>query len=284
MADSLAKKILYIDLNKSTAMVELNTDLKKYIGGVGLGLKILATHQETDPVVFSVGPLNGFFPFCSKTSIVTNDRGVVEDLYIGGSLFSRIKFADLDAIVIYGTSRKAVILDIQNDEVVFKPADVEPGSLGLPGKRSVMVFVQNNETILLDNYFLAPERILERKLLEKNVFGISVTGSKTFDIVDREKYEELYRKVLSQISRVSVDEGYNPSCVGCPMGCKKSKVGEIGGNVIPHSLVACTYAEKIFSDIGIVFSCLNFLGYDYTHEDIENFPHLIREVMKDLEA
>lgn len=284
MADLSAKKILYIDLNKSTAMVELNTDLKKYIGGVGLGLKILATSQDSDPIIFSVGPLNGFFPFCSKTSVVTNDRGVIEDIYIGGSLSSRIKFAGLDSIVIYGTSKKPVILDIHNDEVVFKPADIEPGSLGLPGKRSVITFDQNNEAAVLDNYFLAPERILERKLMEKNICGIAMTGSKTFEITDQEKYEDLYKRILKQINLVTVDEGYYPSCIGCPMGCKKSKVGEIGGNVIPHSLVACAYAEKIFSDIGIVFSCLNFLGYDYTHEDIENFPHLISEVMKVFES
>jgi aldehyde:ferredoxin oxidoreductase len=281
--DLLAKKILYIDLNKERSRVELDTGLKKYIGGVGLGLKILSQNLDTDPIIFSVGPLNGFFPFCSKTSIVTNDRGVVEDLYIGGSLSSRISYTGLDSIVLYGKSKKPIVLDIQDEDVSFKPADTELGSLGLPGKRSTMALDETGETLLLDKYFSPPEKIAEKKLLEKNVYGISVTGSKTFEIKDAEKYEELYKKVLGQVDQVSVEKGYYPSCSGCPVGCKQSKVGEIGGNLLPHSLVACTYAEKIFSDIGIVFSCLNFLGYDYTHEDIENFPELIKGIMKELE-
>ena len=77
-----------------------------------------------------------------------------------------------------------------------------------------------------------------------------------------------------------IKENTFPSCSLCPMGCKKSNEGEIGGNVLLHSLVACEFAQNIYSDIGIVFSCLNVLGYDYTHEDIENLPKLIEKIFK----
>jgi hypothetical protein len=52
--------------------------------------------------------------------------------------------------------------------------------------------------------------------------------------------------------------------------------------VLIHSLVACHYADKIYSDIGVVFSCLNVLGYDYTHEDLENLPKLIEDTIKNI--
>ena len=59
-------------------------------------------------------------------------------------------------------------------------------------------------------------------------------------------------------------------------------MGEVGGNVLVHSLCACSYSTKIYSDVGTVFSCLNILGYDYTHEDIENLPKMVDKVLKEL--
>ena len=66
------------------------------------------------------------------------------------------------------------------------------------------------------------------------------------------------------------------------MGCEKSQRGEIGGNVLIHSLVSCAFATNIYSNIGVVFSCLNILGYDYTHEDIESLPTLIEQILREL--
>jgi aldehyde:ferredoxin oxidoreductase len=280
--DIRSKKILYIDLNKNDFDIKSSMDLNKYIGGVGLGLKLLESTINEDPVIFSVGPLNGYFPYCSKTSIVTNDNGVIEDIYIGGSLSSRIKFSGLDSIVIMGKAKSPVTIDIFDEKVTFKPADSDMGSLGLPGKRSILYYDEPNQIFMVDKYFSAPEKILEKKLLEKNVRNIVVTGSKTYALSSPDKYEDLYNKMLAQSILVSVDKGTNPSCIGCPMGCQRSRVGEIGGNVLTHSLVACAFAENIFSDIGITFSCLNFLGYDYTHEDIEEYPELIKTVLQKL--
>jgi len=279
---SLAKNVLYVDLGRKTFDVKSDTDLHKYVGGVGVGIKLLADNFDRDPVIFSIGPLNGYFPYCSKTSIVANDNGVIEDIYIGGSLSSRLKFAGFDSIVVYGRASSPLTLDITDEEVAFKEVDAKLGSLGLPGKRSVLSYDQEERTYFLDKYFSPPEKILEKKLLDKNLYNLVITGTKTFPVKRADKYGEIYKKLLGQTGLLTVEKDRHPSCVGCPMGCNRSKTGEIGGNVLTHSLVACTYAEKIFSDIGVVFSCLNVLGYDYTHEDIENFPELIKKVLEGL--
>jgi hypothetical protein len=280
--DSLTKSktIAYIDLNKMDYDIKTRVDLSKYIGGVGVGLKLLSEHLEEDPIILSIGPLNGFFPYCSKTSIVSNDNGVIEDIYVGGSLSSRIKFTGLDSIVITGKARKEVTIDIMDDKVSFKPADTEVASLGLPGKRSILSYNEDERSYVVDRYFAPPERILEKKFPEKKVKDIVITGSRTFAIKNATRYEDLIKKLLSQHNMVTIEKSNNPSCIGCPMGCKMSRIGEIGGNVLTHSLVACSLAEPIFSDLGITFSCLNYLGYDYTHEDIENFPELVKEVLQ----
>ncbi|KKS16278.1 MAG: hypothetical protein UU80_C0035G0008 [candidate division WWE3 bacterium GW2011_GWA1_41_8] len=279
---SPAKKVLYIDLGKKTSHVKSDTELQKFIGGVGTGIKLLADNFDTDPVIFSVGPLSGYFPYCSKTSVVTNDNGVIEDLYIGGSLSSRIKFTGMDSIVVHGKSPVPLTLDITDESVVFRDTETELGSLGLPGKRSIMYYDAEERSFLVDKYFAPPESILEKKLLGKNLRNMVVTGSKTYSIKNPEKYGEIFSKLLKQTDMLSVEKGTNPSCTGCPMGCHRSKIGEIGGNVLTHSLVACTFAERIYSDIGTTFSCLSVLGYDYTHEDIENFPELIKKVLEGL--
>ena len=107
-----------------------------------------------------------------------------------------------------------------------------------------------------------------------------VTGTEIYKPENFSSYEKLYYNILNKKSELRVEEGVYPSCSNCPMGCGKSRVGEIGGNVLIHSLVACHFADKIYSDIGVVFSCLNLLGYDYTHEDLENLPKLIEDILK----
>ena len=64
----LSKKVLFIDLDRQSSEVKTFPDLNKYIGGVALGLRLHENYKERDPLIFSVGPLNGFFPFVSKTA------------------------------------------------------------------------------------------------------------------------------------------------------------------------------------------------------------------------
>ena len=84
--------------------------------------------------------------------------GVVEDMYLGGSLSLRIRFTGVDSIVITGTSKSPVILDICDSDVSFKPMETPVGSLGLPGKRSALNF--SAEKFVLDDYFTTPEDFL----------------------------------------------------------------------------------------------------------------------------
>lgn len=271
-----SKKVLKIDLQKKTYEANSYPDLHQYIGGVALGIKLLENNLEHDPIAFSVGPLNGFFPFASKTSIALVNNNVVEDLYLGGALSLRIKFAGFDSIVINGKSEHPVILNISSQKMEFIEPNIQIGSLGLPGKKSV---IRIDDKTLVDSYFTAKEDFLTKKLSQKNIKGIVITGTEVYKPQNMEKYIDLYHSVLSRKNEVDAEKKSNPSCSNCPLGCDKSKIGEIGGNVLIHSLVVCQYAERIYSDIGLVFSCLNVLGYDYTHEDIENLPGFIEETL-----
>ncbi|MBU1132763.1 MAG: aldehyde ferredoxin oxidoreductase N-terminal domain-containing protein [Patescibacteria group bacterium] len=280
MIDTKAKKILSIDLSRKQSETKSFADLNTFIGGIGLGLKLYETYKEENPLIFSIGPLNGYFPFVSKTCVLVNNDGVIEDIYIGGGLSLRMRFAGIDALVIYGRSEGETVLEIQNSQVNFLPLQEKINDLGLPGKKSILTF--ENDKIILDGYFTTPEDFLEQNLKERKVGGIVITGTEIFKPENFLEYEKIYNEILSRSEEMSVERGNYPSCSNCPMGCGKSKVGEIGGNVLIHSLVGCQFADKIYTDIGIVFSCLNVLGYEYTHEDIENLPGLIEKTLKNL--
>jgi aldehyde:ferredoxin oxidoreductase len=272
------KKALIVDLSNQTSEVKSFSDLNNFVGGIGIGLKLFEVYKHTNPIVFSIGPLNGFFPFASKTSVIVSDNGVIEDLYVGGNLSLRIKFSGVDAIVICNKSEEDLVLDVINTSISFKQGNADVNSLGLPGKRSLITLLEKE--FLVQDYFSTPENFLENSLIQKNVLGISVTGTEIYKPQNFSSYEKLYYDILNKKSELRVEEGIYPSCSNCPMGCGKSKVGEIGGNVLIHSLVACHFADKIYSDIGVVFSCLNVLGYTYTHEDLENLPKLIESTIK----
>lgn len=274
----MMKKVLYIDLEKNEYKMKTDLELEKYIGGVSMGLKLLADNLEKEPLIFSIGPLNGYFPYASKTSIVFHNAGVIEDIYYGGTLSSRIKFTGIDSLFIFGKAPKPVVIDIHDEEVTFREGDTTKiDTLGLPGKRSIIKPIKSK--LFLDDYYLTPQDLLEEQFERKNISGLVVTGTKTFELKNKEKYEELYLKILARTDELTVEKGTNPSCFGCPMGCSKSRIGEIGGNILAHSLVTCTYAQNIFSNIGAVFSCLNVLGYDYKHEDLEALPNLVEKLL-----
>jgi len=274
------KKTLFVNLSQKTAEMQLLPELTPYVGGVAMGVKLYSLYKDFDPVVACVGPLNGFFPFVSKTCFIVQNDGVIEDLYLGGGLSFRLKFAGLDALVLAGSSGEDVILDITDDEVKFLDAQTDLGSLGLPGKRSILQMEKG--ALLLDGYFGFDLGILEKKFVAKKVLGLSVTGTKKLPILESAKYMTLFNDILGQKELVNAEENNCPSCSGCPLGCDKSQTGEMGGNILVHSLVACSYAENIYSNLGTAFACLDCLGYKYTHEQLEALPDLFTKTLKEI--
>jgi aldehyde:ferredoxin oxidoreductase len=271
-------KVLEIDLKKHTSNLKSYEDLKPYIGGVSLNLKLFELHAAKNPIIFSVGPLNGFFPYASMTAVVFKQESHLEDMYIGGSLSNRIAFSGVNALVLHGRSPETVIVNVFDDTVTFEKPPTETKELGLPGKRSVLEFF--GDSLRVDKYFGTPGTGMEHNFIEKNLAGIVVTGTKNQTPKRFNEYTKLYENLLSYKDKLNVPSADRNSCANCPLGCKTSHTGELGGNILTHSLVACGGSEKVYSDIGLVFSCLNVLGYDYTHEDLENLPDLVEKTLE----
>lgn len=277
------KKILFINLSQQTAVVQLLPELTDYVGGITMAVKLYSLYKDLDPVIICIGPLNGYFPFASKTCFFVENDGVFEDLYLGGSLGFRMAFSGLDAVILAGNSANNIVLDITDEIVKFLSVEktaVDFDSLGLPGKRSVLQMDKGN--LLLDGYFGLPAGFIEKKFVSKKVLGLCLTGTKNYKIHEVNKYTALFNQIVSQTSSMGVDFSSRPSCSGCPLGCTESRIGEMGGNILVHTLVACGYAENVYSNLGTVFACLDYLGYKYTHEELEALPDLFSKTIKEI--
>ena len=128
-------KILYIDLSTGKVRVEELTEevAEKYIGGSGLGAKILfeETSAEVDPLgpenvlIFATGPITGTRVFSSsrfETVAKSPLTGIYGEASCGGYWGEKFKRSGYDALVIKGKAEKPVYIYIDEEEVQIKDA------------------------------------------------------------------------------------------------------------------------------------------------------------------
>lgn len=126
-----AGQILYVDLSTGKTHVEKleESTAQKYLGGLGLGLKLwfdnskalIGAFDSENPLVLAVGPLAGtLFPtggnghvFVSKSPASNAVSGTVAH----GSFGAELKRAGYDAVVLTGKASKPVYLWIDDDSV-----------------------------------------------------------------------------------------------------------------------------------------------------------------------
>lgn len=130
-----AGKILRVNFTTGSITTENTSKYKDYIGGIGIGYKIiydevpLDTHpyDEASKVVLAMGPLTGSGVPCSGRlsmsflSSWTKGFSIV-DAHMGGHLAHAIKYAGYDAVIFEGKSSKPVYLKIDDDKVSIESA------------------------------------------------------------------------------------------------------------------------------------------------------------------
>lgn len=126
-------RVLYIDLSRKRYWVKDRKDLfERYLGGVGVGIKLLFEEcpqgvdpfSPDNPIIFSVGPLNGLFPVASKTiaTFKSPHTGNLGESHAGGRSAIAIRMAGYGAIVIKGRAESPVYIAIHGDRVYFRDA------------------------------------------------------------------------------------------------------------------------------------------------------------------
>lgn len=131
-----AGKMLRVNFTTGNVSIEDSTPyLEEYLGGMGLGYKIIYdevapdTHayDEASKAVFAVGALTGSgIPCSGRTNISllsswTKGYSIV-DAHMGGYFAHAMKYAGYDAIIIEGQSSSPVYLAVEDDKVTIEDA------------------------------------------------------------------------------------------------------------------------------------------------------------------
>jgi len=138
--------LLEVDLTSGkSAKVPLGPDdARRFIGGRGLGMKILAEKLKKpgvdalspeNPLLFMPGPFSGFpIPSASRTCVVTKSprtsplkskhpkASTVSYSNMGGFFGPEVRFAGYDGIVVTGRAPKPVYLYIDDDKIEVRDA------------------------------------------------------------------------------------------------------------------------------------------------------------------
>jgi aldehyde:ferredoxin oxidoreductase len=126
-----AGRILYVDLTTGNARTEkLNEDdVKKYIGGIGLGMRLWLANSKSgvdayspdNPLILALGPVSGtMFPTGGNGHAIISKSpatGAVGEAVAHGTFGAELKRAGYDAIIITGKSEKQVYIWIDDDSV-----------------------------------------------------------------------------------------------------------------------------------------------------------------------
>jgi len=266
--------VLYFDLEENSVSKKHHFDYMQYIGGVGLSLKLLEDNFEKDPLIFSVGPFSGVYPYASKTCLMFMHGGNIKEYYLGGRLATALRFSGVSAVVINGYAQKSASLNISSDESNFGSSH---NDYSIHPEATVLEIL--NEKLLIDSKFGITSSLPYRKFIEKGLKKISIIGDGEIEVFDYQGYQEAYEDLNEQINKVEVKPSTHISCSGCPVGCGFAVKGEVGtSSFLSHCLVSCTFADTIYTDIPTIYRGLSVLGYSYTHEDLEFLEGKILEL------
>ena len=269
------RNILIIDLETHDCTFKSFPEIDEFIGGEAVATFLLKEFikegiSNIPYLSITTGPFCGIFPYTSKSIVTVYKNNFFKNFVGGGNLGSFLNLSKVDSIQILNKSAKPIYLEITGKSVRFiEPTkDFSLEGLGLSGRRSIL---ELKEEIIAEQYFSYGE--VGRFNPENNLLGLVYSTTGEVNISDMENYYEARNRIEKRENQMLVVRGANPSCYGCPMGCALSANPENSNiSVLPRSLVSCAYAEPIFSDINLVFSCFQAIGHNYDHEFLELFP------------
>jgi len=233
-------KILNVDLSsKDITVTDLDEQVaKRFLGGLGLGVKIL--YDEVGPnadamspeniVIIAGGPLTGTAsPANSRTEVITKSplTGILGIGNFGGAWGPRLKLAGYDAVVIRGVSDNPVYLWIEDGEAELRSAKhlwgkgkdtwevTDALKLELGDDISVLTIGPGGENQVkfacpIADYIHAPGRAGAGCVMgTKKLKAIVVRGTKAVAIAHPEEFEEIVREVNDRIASYP-ERGFRP--------------------------------------------------------------------------
>lgn len=208
-------KILLVDLSeqKSILFPWSDEDRMRSLGGKIMAADILYQHirpgmkafDEDNWVVVTTGPLTGSgCPNTSRFNISTISplTNIITSSNCGGDFGLSLKRAGYDALIISGKAQAPMRVDITEDKVEFKSAEelwglkMSEAQEKLPKEVGKLMIGPAGENKVLYSCVFSGERTSGRGGVgavfgDKNLKCVTVFGTKTVEVADREKLNKL---------------------------------------------------------------------------------------------
>ncbi len=221
----MSKKVIEVNLSSQSFSIfnVPDADIKMYLGGKGLGLKLIYdrispgidTLGEENIIAFMTGALLGTGVSCSsRFTAVTKTplTGIMASSSCGGPFGESLKTAGWDGILIKGKSKNPVYLVVSSDGVEFKDAkdlwgkDAMRAQEMLGNNEGMLVIGQAGENLVRVANIASGHRFLGRAGLgavmgSKNLKAIMAVG-KAYKIVpkDKQAFDKLKKRALKYIN------------------------------------------------------------------------------------
>jgi len=251
MKNGYWQKLLRVDLTSGKVATEdtPEEDLKKYIGGAGLGAEILRKelpgkvepYSPENLLIFGTGPFQGpAVPGGAKFSVISISPVTKSfaDTAGGADWGPGFKDCGYDALVIKGKAEKPVYLHIVNDKVEIKDASglwgkdtyetvdviheqtgdkkLSIAAIGPAGERKVAI-----ACVAMDKHSFAGRSGLGAIMGSKNLKAIAVGGTKKVEVSDPEKTKELIKRYQQEIHQAVVENEFRKH--GTPILCETAE-------------------------------------------------------------
>lgn len=274
MKGYVGKKLLRVDLTTKAIKEERLSDeiLKDYIGGSGLGAKLLFDEVPpgTNPLnpdnklYLLTGPVTGTgWPTSGRSCFVTKAplTDIWGESHVGGFLGPELKYAGFDAVVIEGTSEKPVYIYINYGSADIHDAshlwgcdthetsttllkethrDAQLAVIGPAGEKLVRF------AAIIVNYARAAGRTgMGAVMGSKKLKAIAVKGTGPIEVADMKNFRELmhtaHQRVITNPQAMDLRKYGTPLLVAF-----KSEIGELVTK--NHQTGIFSEAEKFMAD------------------------------------
>ncbi len=233
-------RILLVNVTEGKGRVVHLDGRNEVAGGSGLAALLFSKYGKADapwdddeqPLIFTIGPLTGYFPLMSKMvcSFKSNYHGEYTESHAGGRAALSMQFCDLDALVIVGKAKQLSCLSIGSQHLELKETsflkgmDTEStGKLirrmfkGSDGHRSIMRIGPTGEVgsamacINVDSYRHFGRMGGGAVMGAKNLKGIIIAGDNDFTASKNvgKKYAKLYKKVYDLVTSTDMMRKYH---------------------------------------------------------------------------
>jgi aldehyde:ferredoxin oxidoreductase len=230
-------RILTVDLASGKGRIVTIDGRDAVAGGSGLAALLFDKYGHTDkpwddpeqPLIFTIGPLTGYFPLMSKT--VCGFKSPYHDQFAeshaGGRSALSLRFADLDGLVVTGKAKRLSCLSIGSrrlelmDVHYMRGIDLQRSGkmlrkmIGGAGHRSILRIGPAGENlsayacITVDTYRHFGRLGGGAVMGSKNLKAIAIQGDGVFGLPEGKAYANLFEEVHKQLTTTDMMDKYH---------------------------------------------------------------------------